>query len=126
MPLCKSCHNEVHHGAINIFGYKSTSDGVILDYIDISKKKACIKATQVKSVEESDDSTSDIEVKSELGTKIKLVKSTKKYDDDALKIISETCKTYKTSRKNMCNYLEINHNIKISVSTLTKIINGNY
>ena len=30
--LCEGCHNEVHHGTLNIHGYMRTSDGVELKY----------------------------------------------------------------------------------------------
>jgi DNA mismatch repair protein MutS len=30
--LCDVCHNKVHHGNLEIFGYTHTSDGVILNY----------------------------------------------------------------------------------------------
>jgi DNA mismatch repair protein MutS len=33
IPLCESCHQEVHHGTLKIHGYKQTTDGIILDYI---------------------------------------------------------------------------------------------
>ena len=30
VPLCKECHNKVHHDSLKIFGYKMTSNGVLL------------------------------------------------------------------------------------------------
>ena len=30
--LCKECHNKEHRGTIKIYGYKQTSNGIILDY----------------------------------------------------------------------------------------------
>ncbi len=44
IPLCKVCHDNVHHGNLEIRGYKQTSEGTILDYEYIknevkSKKK---------------------------------------------------------------------------------------
>ena len=37
VPLCKSCHNNVHNGGLKIFGFKMTSNGVILDWVDVNK-----------------------------------------------------------------------------------------
>ena len=44
IPLCKVCHDKVHHGNLEIRGYKQTSEGIVLDYEYIktevkSKKK---------------------------------------------------------------------------------------
>lgn len=36
IPLCKECHNDEHRGLIKINGYKSTSDGRVVDYIVIN------------------------------------------------------------------------------------------
>ena len=30
--LCKTCHHDVHHGKLEIYGYKETSNGRIVDY----------------------------------------------------------------------------------------------
>ena len=40
VSLCKKCHDTVHHGNLEINGYKLTSNGIELDYryIDINKK----------------------------------------------------------------------------------------
>jgi 5-methylcytosine-specific restriction endonuclease McrA len=32
VPLCRECHLAEHHGSLNIVGYRSTSDGVELEY----------------------------------------------------------------------------------------------
>lgn len=32
VPLCKKCHNEVHHGTLTILGYIETSNGIKLNY----------------------------------------------------------------------------------------------
>jgi DNA mismatch repair protein MutS len=32
VSLCDTCHNNVHHGNLDIKGYKQTSDGIVLDF----------------------------------------------------------------------------------------------
>jgi DNA mismatch repair protein MutS len=32
VSLCDKCHNNVHHGNLDIKGYKQTSDGIVLDF----------------------------------------------------------------------------------------------
>lgn len=39
VALCEKCHNSVHHGNLVIHGYKSTSDGVILDYSNTTQSE---------------------------------------------------------------------------------------
>ena len=34
VPLCEKCHNSVHHGKLLIKGYKETSEGKELDFIE--------------------------------------------------------------------------------------------
>jgi len=35
VPLCKECHRKEHTGEISIKGYIKTSDGIVLDYVNI-------------------------------------------------------------------------------------------
>ena len=97
VPLCKKCHNEVHNGRLEIQGYKKTSEGVLLDYNYIEESNFLEKKNKKK-----------------------------KFDDNQITIIRDIYSTHKTSKKDMCLYLEKNHNIKISVSTFNKIINNEY
>ncbi len=44
--LCKTHHNEVHNGMLNINGYTETSNGIILDYNHITKEEENEKKKQ--------------------------------------------------------------------------------
>ena len=97
VPLCKSCHNKVHNGNLEIYGYKQTSNGIILDYNFIDKL----------TLEEKKNKK-------------------KKYDNNKIEIIRNVYSNNKTSKKNMCLFLEKIQDIKISVATFNKIINNQY
>ena len=53
-------------------------------------------------------------------------KARRKYSDLQIEIMRTIFQTNKTSKKDMCLFLEKNHDIKVSVTTFNKIINGNY
>ena len=38
VPLCEQCHHKVHHGELEIKGYKNTTDGIELDYNFLKSK----------------------------------------------------------------------------------------
>ena len=97
VPLCKICHNKVHNGNLEIYGYKQTSNGIVLDYNFIDKLTLEDKKNKKK-----------------------------KYDNNKIKIIRNVYSNNKTSKKNMCLFLEKTHDIKISVATFNKIINNKY
>ena len=97
VPLCKSCHNKVHNGNLEINGYKQTSSGIKLDYRFLDKKQLYEKCYKRK-----------------------------KYDNNQIEIIKDVFNTNKTSKKEMCAFLEKNHEIKISIATFNKIINNTY
>ena len=80
-----------------INGYIQTSNGIKLDYHYLDTKKMEDKK-----------------------------KTRRKYTDIQLEIIRNIFETNKTSKKDMCLFLEKNHNIKVSVTTLNKIVNGSY
>ena len=44
VPLCEACHLQVHHGNLEIRGYKETSEGKMLDYEYIEKKEEVSKS----------------------------------------------------------------------------------
>tara|TARA_B110001469_G_scaffold118176_1_gene124706 strand:+ start:24 stop:485 length:462 start_codon:yes stop_codon:yes gene_type:complete len=139
VPLCKQCHMKVHHDSLVIFGYKQTSSGVMLDFID----KTAVQTPNLSPVQipnqssvqmpvlsntssENTTSTTSI-ITSPLGSEIE-IKTTKKrkYNDEQITIICEMAKTSKISKKIMCTTLESQHDIKISVTTLNKMIRGEY
>ncbi len=91
VPLCFKCHQNVHHGNLDIIGYKLTNLGRELIYKYNEKKNNNQK---------------------------------KKYNDEQIEIIN--------SYKSINNYskcsklLSLEHNIKISTSTIKKIWNNEY
>lgn len=54
IPLCKSCHKKEHNGEIHIKGYKKTSDGVVIDYVDNKEMEYNVNPKQ-NSEELTDD-----------------------------------------------------------------------
>lgn len=94
--LCKSCHDKVHNKNLEIFGYKQTSQGIVLDYSFISDDKVENKK-----------------------------KNRRKYSPQQIEIIKEFQKT-KYKKTQVKNHLKIYNNIGISVNTITKIWNDNY
>ena len=121
VPLCKDCHNSVHHGGIDIFGFKMTSNGVALDWV---RKNSANLNNNLQSQNSEND---EIIIKSSLGTSVKVKQtSKKKYSDEQINTILEIEKNHKTSKKAKCEWLEKNHSIKISPSTYNKIIKGEY
>jgi hypothetical protein len=147
VPLCKQCHMKVHHDSLIIFGYKQTSSGVMLDFVDKTAVQTPVQTPNPSPVQSpvqnpvltntssenttstsSDTSSSDTSIiTSPLGSEIE-IKTTKKrkYSDKQIAIICEMAKTSKISKKIMCTTLESKHDIKISVTTLNKIIRGEY
>ena len=84
VPLCKVCHNKVHNGNLEINGYTQTSSGIKLDYNFLDK----INFQEKKNKK-------------------------KKYDNNQIAIIRDIYNNNKTNKKEMCFFLEKNHNIKI-------------
>ena len=117
VPLCKSCHNDVHNGGLKIFGFKMTSDGVILDWVDVNKPK-----------ETANTETYSLVVNSTLGTQVEVKSKSKKkkYTDEQIQTIKNVNREHKTSKKAMCEYLDNKHGIKISTGTMNKIVMGEY
>ena len=98
VPLCKSCHNKVHSNLIVINGYIQTSNGVKLDYFYHKE--------------------SDI---------IELKKKNKKLDEEQIEIIRELKNTNKRLTQSQIRmYIEKNHQFKISIGTIGKILRGVY
>ena len=144
VPLCKSCHNNVHNGGLKIFGFKMTSNGVILDWVDVNKPKegvegeapAHFEAPAPAQTEASlhteapapASEPSSIVVESSLGTpiEVKTKGKKKKYSPLQIQTIINVNREHKTSKKAMCEYLESKHGIKISTNTMNKIVKGEY
>ena len=122
VPLCKSCHDRVHHGGLKIFGFKMTSNGAVLDWLDLDKE------SNVDLNEDVSNVTQPQKITSSLGTEIE-VKSKgkkKKYSEEQIELIIKINREHKTSKKAMCEHLESKHGIKISTGTMNKIVKGEY
>lgn len=121
VSLCKSCHNKVHHGGIDIFGYKMTSNGVALDWVNVTE-------APLDTNDNANDNDVYKVVKSTLGTKVevKTKGKKKKYSTEQIETIINVNRDHKTSKKAICDYLESKHGIKISTSTMNKIVKGDY
>ena len=124
VPLCKSCHNNVHNGGLKIFGFKMTSDGVILDWVDVNKANSL----EEEKNELDEANTSKTVIESSLGTQIevKTKGKKKKYSPEQIETIISVNREHKTSKKTICDYLESKHGIKISTGTMNKIVRGEY
>jgi len=110
VPLCKECHNNVHLNKITINGFKQTSQGIKLDYVDLTK----VDETNI--------------AKSSLGKDIMVGSSSRKrkFDLEQIELIKSVNDTHKLSQKAICEFLLSKHSIKLSTSTLKKIISNNY
>ena len=97
VPLCKQCHINVHNNKLQINGYNKTTDGIILDYKEITEEEFKQKKKNRKKFNEND---------------ISLIK---KYKDIP-----------NLTQKMVCFKLKKDHNIKISTSTLSKIWKNEY
>jgi DNA mismatch repair protein MutS len=68
VPLCKKCHNNVHHGNLEIRGYIQTSSGIKLDYSYASPKEKASKRKKYsqENIELIKDLYKDIQSKARL------------------------------------------------------------
>lgn len=68
VPLCKQCHNNVHHGNLEIRGYIQTSSGIKLDYSYASPKEKATKRKKYsqENIELIKDLYKDIQSKARL------------------------------------------------------------
>jgi hypothetical protein len=109
--LCRSCHIQVHQNIINIKGYITTGNGVILDYVKNETSTASIESS--KSIIKSS-------CKRKLDTEqIKIVKM----------ILSENSNKSKTNhlnKKSIITELNTTYGITIDYKILSKIENNNY
>ena len=96
IPLCKNCHAQITYGNLHIKGWKSSSEGDILDYTFIDNKQ------QTKSNKKYSDK--DIHYVNEYFNK---------YNG-------------KLSKQKIVDKLHADKNIKIGMQTFNKIIKGEY
>ena len=97
VPLCKECHDNVHNGNLIINGYLQSSKGIKLDYHYLQEKDFLEKKNKRK-----------------------------KFSEAQIEVIKHVFSNNKTSKKDMCLFLEKNHDVKISVTTLNKIVSNSY
>ena len=148
VQLCKECHNKVHAGKVTIFGYKTTSNGNLLDFVEHNDTNISNSIgnepglgslnTIYKSYQEPPDKINnadkvlpDIHSKktyiSPLGTHVSVLSGKKKkFNEEQIKLIRNIAYTHKTTKKQMCHNLQTMHTINISITTLNKIINNQY
>lgn len=101
VPLCKDCHNNVHRDVITINGYVQTSSGIKLDYQEKNQD-------EIKQMNQQK-------------------KNSKKISDDQQEIIKNLkTQNNRITQKQICQYMEKKHSLKISVGTVGKILKGNY
>ena len=96
VSLCHDCHHDVHHGKLFIDGYQDTSEGVKLNFY--YKKEEGNSSGEVKK---------------------------KKFSQDQIDIIKDIHQKAKTLVGTK-NFLMDNKGIKISTSTIKKIVNDSY
>ena len=96
VPLCKKCHTDVLIINYLIDGYKQTSKGIKLQYLEVPTEQFAEHK-----------------------------QSRKKYNTEIVEFIKQL-KTGKLSNKNLKIILEKEHDIKISQATIIKIINDSY
>lgn len=111
--LCRNCHTQVHNNLIDIKGYISTSNGVVLDYV---KNETPTEPQQpTKSIVKN--------------------LARRKLDLQQIKIVQEllTSNNSKSAihknilnKKNILNELKLKHDIQIDYKILSKIENNSY
>ena len=103
--LCRTCHNNVHNGILNIKGYIATNAGIVLDY---EKNEISIKSSEpTKNVHKNN--------------------SKRKLSQTQIEIVKNIINSNKNkNKKNIITELELNHAIRIDYKILSKIENNNY
>ena len=99
VQLCEKCHDQVHNGNLNIYGYQQTSDGVELNHEILDKNSEKYQEKHAKR---------------------------KKLSDEQIEIIKELVSNHKLTQEQACLYLKKNHNIEISKGTLSKVVRNKY
>ena len=99
VQLCEKCHDQVHNGNLNIYGYQQTSKGVELNYEILDKNSEKYQEKHTKR---------------------------KKLSDEHIEIIKELVANHKLTQEQACLYLKKNHNIEISKGTLSKVVRNKY
>lgn len=99
VQLCEKCHDQVHNGNLNIYGYQQTSQGVELNHELLDKNSEKYQEKHAKR---------------------------KKLSDEQIEIIKELVSNHKLTQEQACLYLKKNHDIDISKGTLSKVIRNKY
>ena len=99
VQLCQKCHDQVHNGNLNIYGYQQTSDGIELKHEILDKNSEKYQEKHGKK---------------------------KKLSDEQIEIIKELVANNKLTQEQACTYLKKNHSIEISKGTLSKVIRNKY
>ena len=99
VQLCEKCHDQVHNGNLNIYGYQQTSNGIELNHEILDKNSEKYQEKHGKR---------------------------KKLSEEQIEIIKELAKNHKLTQQQACLYLKKNHNIEISKGTLSKVVRNKY
>ena len=99
VQLCQKCHDQVHHGTLNIYGYQQTSEGVELNHEILDKNSEQYQEKHGKK---------------------------KKLSEEQIEIIKELVANHKLTQEQACTYLKKNHDIDISKGTLSKVLRNKY
>ena len=99
VQLCQQCHDQVHHGTLNIYGYQQTSEGVELNHEILDKNSEQYQEKHGKK---------------------------KKLSEEQIEIIKELVANNKLTQEQACTYLKKNHDIDISKGTLSKVLRNKY
>jgi DNA mismatch repair protein MutS len=128
--LCKTHHDEVHYGNLEIYGYKNTSCGKELDYKyvnDIILNN--IDKNKEDKEDEEDKDNQNININQEKIINKKNTNGKKKYNEEQVIMIKkmfDELKDYKEPIKVLIQELKKEKNINISAKILSKICNNEY
>jgi DNA mismatch repair protein MutS len=135
--LCKTHHDEVHYGNLEIYGYKNTTCGKELDYKYINddniyknkEDKEDEEDKEDKEDEENNKKKINIDINSEIIISKKNNNGRKKYSEEQIIMIKkmfDELKDYKEPFKVLIQELKKEKNINISSKILSKICNNEY
>jgi len=137
--LCKTHHDEVHYGNLEIYGYKNTSNGRELDYKYIQEKDDLCNdqcndpcndpCNDALYNAKNDAKKEDIDINEEKIINKKNINSRKKYNEEQIEMIQkmfDELKDYKEPIKVLIQELKKEKNINISAKMVSKICNNEY
>ena len=126
--LCKKHHEEVHHGNLQINGYKDTPQGSYLsfEYLEDQTVKILSKDSPENIIITSNNSESNSDISSI--TKVSHSKFNKKYTEEQVSLVKNLYKSLQEQKNAMKTLLcELKKNgLTIAQKTVQKMINDEY